>query len=243
MNVLAPQIDDPAEARQQGLSNLTFANRSRRNPAAPQPRQANPLQTGTSQGVDTTRPPVPERNPARPAYTGRIQQIQQEHQLGLQRQIQENLPLSQQESSDVQQHQLEHRRQATTPSDAEVSLYLRATRRGFQRRETSPEPLRDNPTVQEVGTRRGYPAIHQGLHHPKPRRVISEMAGTRRTGYLEVAAANTQRITPHQIFLKSQVKIQQDATNEWARRTGKPVPPYQFEDFIGKGAYGRVYRA
>ena len=42
-------------------------------------------------------------------------------------------------------------------------------------------------------SRRAYPAIHQGLDHPEPRRVISEMAGTRRTGYLEVAPAYHSR--------------------------------------------------
>ena len=68
------------------------------------------------------------------------------------------------------------------------------------------------------------------------------------------AAANIPRITPHRaiqvakeaegkmkllIAYDDQVKRQQDATDEWARRTGKSAPPYQFEDFIGKGAYGR----
>lgn len=131
-----------------------------------------------------------------------------------------------QETSDISQPEPELRRRATSPSDAEVSKFLRDTRTGHQRRETSPDSRRDNPIV-----------------HPQPRRVSPNMAGTRRTGYLEVAAANTQRITPHQVFLKGQVKRQQDATDEWARRNGKSAPPYQFEDFIGKGAYGRVFRA
>ena len=39
------------------------------------------------------------------------------------------------------------------------------------------------------------------------------------------------------------MKRQQDATDTWVHRTGKPAPPYQFEDFIGKGAYGRVFKA
>lgn len=201
------------------------------------------MQTQSQQRVDTPPPPIPERNPTRPGYTLRIQQIQQEHQLEQERQLQEDSPVSQQESSDFPQPQLEHRRRATSPSDAEVSKFLRETRPGHQRRETSPDNRRDNPTVHELGSRRVFPAIHQGLHHPQPRRVHLNMAGTRRTGYLDVAAASTQRITPHQMFLKGQVKRQQDATDEWARRTGKSAPPYQFEDFIGKGAYGRVFRA
>lgn len=208
------------------------------------------MQTEIPQRVDTPPPPVPERNPTRPGYTLRIQQIQQqhhqleqEHQFEQERQLQEKPPVNHQETSDLPQPQLEHRRRVTSPSDAEVSRFLRETRPGLQRRETSPDSCRDDPSAQRVGGRRVFPAIHQILHHPQPRRVRSIMAGTRRTGYLDVAAANTQRITPHQIFLRGQVKRQQDATDEWARRTGKSAPPYQFEDFIGKGAYGRVFRA
>ncbi|KAL9132903.1 MAG: hypothetical protein Q9175_005924 [Cornicularia normoerica] len=244
MNVIAPKIENTEEALQEGLANLTWANRSRRNTIVPQPRPAIPVQTESPQRVETPPPPVPERNPTRPGYTLRIQQIQQEHRCEQERQIQHNPPVSHQGTLDIPQPQREHRRRVTSPSDAEVSSYLRATRpQGLERRETSPEPRRENSNVQDVGSRRFFPAIHQGLHHPQPRRVLSNMAGTRRTGYLDVAAANTQRITPHQMFLKGQVKRQQDATDEWARRTGKSAPPYQFEDFIGKGAYGRVFKA
>lgn len=230
INVIAPQIEDPEKALQDGLGSLTWANKPHRAPAAPQPRPATPP------------PPIPERNPNRPSYTLRIQEIQRAHQLGLERQIQEN-PAANQQGPSTQQHHQEHRRRVTSPTDAEVSRYLRATRPDLQRRETSPEPFRGIPTIQEVVGRRNFPAIHEGLHHPQPRRVLPKMAETRRTGYLDVAAATNSRITPHQMFLKGQVKRQQDATDEWARRTGKPAPPYQFEDFIGKGAYGRVFRA
>ena len=242
VNVIAPEIEDTDKALQDGVESLTWANRSRRNPAAPQPRPASPEQREAPQGADT-RPPVPERNPNRPGYTLRIQEIQQAHQLGLERQIEANPALSDQETLRIPQHHIEHRRRATSPTDAEVSDYLRATRPGLRRRDTSPEPCRGNPTIQEVISRRESPAIHKGLHHPQPRRVQPNMAGTRHTDYLDVAAAHTSLITPHQMFLKNQAKRQQDATDEWARRTGKPAPPYQFEDFIGKGAYGRVFRA
>lgn len=201
------------------------------------------MRTEIPQTEDTPPPPVPERNPTRPGYTLRIQRIQQEYQLDPERLISESPPVNRQETPDIPQPHLEHRRRATSPSDAEVSKFLRETRPGVLRRETSPDSRRENPGIQEVGSRRAFPAVHQGLHHPQPIRVFSDMAGTRRTGYLDVAAASTQRITPHQIFLKGQVKRQQDATDEWARRTGKSAPPYQFEDFIGKGAYGRVFRA
>ncbi|CAF9915179.1 MAG: hypothetical protein ALECFALPRED_010034 [Alectoria fallacina] len=243
MNVVAPRIDDTEEALQQGWTSITWANRSHRKSAAPQPRPANPVQPGTPQRVETPPPPIPERNPLRPRYTLRIQEIERQHQLEQERQLRENPPVSHQETLDVAQPQLEHRRRPISPSDAEVSRYLRETRPGLRRREISQDCRGDSPTVQEVGSRRVYPAIHRGLHHRQPKHVESNMAGLRRTGYLDVAAASTQRITPHQIFLKSQVKRQQDATDEWARRTGKPAPPYQFEDFIGKGAYGRVFRA
>ena len=233
VRAIAPEIEDTENALRSGLENLTWANQTRRNPAAPPPRPASREQRAN------TPPPIPERNPARPGYTLRIQEIQRAHQLGLERQVQENPEPSQ----GTPQHHQEHRRRATSPTDAEVSRYLRATRPGHQRRETSPEPSRGNPTIQEVVNRRDFPATHEGLHHPKPRRALPKMAGTRSTGYLDVAAASTSRITPHQQFLKGQVKTQQDATDEWARRTGKPAPPYQFEDFIGKGAYGRVFRA
>lgn len=235
-NVIAPEIDDTGKALQDGVVSLTWANGSRRPPAVPQPRPANPEQRGAP-------PPVPERNPNRPGYTHRIQEIQREHQLGSEGQIEANPAISHQEGPGIRQHHQEHRRRATSPTDAEVSDYLRATRPGLRRRETSPDPYRGNPTIQEVISRRDTPAIHEGLHHPQPKRVLPNMAGTRRTDYLDVAAAHTTRITPHQMFLKGQVKRQQDATDEWARRTGKPAPPYQFEDFIGKGAYGRVFRA
>ena len=232
INVIAPEIDDTERALQDGLESLTWANQTRRNSAAPQPRLATPEPREAPQGANTP-PPIPERNPNRPGYTLRIQQIQQAHPVGLEGQVHAYPALSQQE----------HRRRATSPTDAEVSRYLRATRPGHQRRETSPEPFRGNPTIQEVVNSRDFPTTHEGLHHPQPRRVLPSMAGVRRTGYLDVAAASTARITPHQLFLKGQVKRQQDATDEWARRTGKPAPPYQFEDFIGKGAYGRVFKA
>ena len=236
--VIAPEIEDTEKALQEGLESLTWANQNRRPPAAPQPRPASREQRETGQRADTP-PPIPGRNPARPGYTLRIQQIQQAHQLGLERQVQENPGPSQ----GIPQHHQELRRRATSPTDAEVSRYLRRTRPGHQRRETSPEPFRGNPTIQEVVNRRDFPATHEGLQHPQPRRALPKMAGTRSTGYLDVSTASTARITPHQQFLKGQVKRQQDATDEWARRTGKPAPPYQFEDFIGKGAYGRVFRA
>ena len=76
-------------------------------------------------------------------------------------------------------------------------------------------------------TRPGFPR-----QRASPNKSEDTMAGTR-----------PQRITSHQIFLNDQVKTQQDATDAWALQTGKPTPPYQFEDFIGKGAYGRVFRA
>ena len=226
----------------QGVASLTWANRSHRASVASQPRPTSPVQAETARRVDTPPPPVPERNPTRPGYTLRIQQIEREHQLNLEREIQENPALIRQQIPGIPQRSLEHRRRATSPTDAEVSNFLRATRPG-RRRESSPEPQRGNPTIQEVASRRDFPAIHRGLHHPQPRRKLPSMAGTRRTGYLDVAAASAQRITPHQIFLKGQVQRQQDATDEWARRTGKAAPPYRFEDFIGKGAYGRVFRA
>ena len=240
---MAPEIDNTEEALQKGLANLTWANRSHRTSVAPRPRPASPVQTETSQRVDTHPPPIPERNPTRPGYGVQIQQIQQEHQLELECQDPGQSHPNRPETSDIPQPQLEHRRRATSPSDAEVSEFLRETRPGFPRRGTSPISSGHDPTLQELCSTRNFPAIHQGLHHPQPRRVLLDMAGTRRTGYLDVAAANTQRITPHQVFLKGQVKRQQDATDEWARRTGKSAPPYQFEDFIGKGAYGRVFRA
>ena len=221
--MIAPEIEDTEKALQNGLQSLTWANQNRRDPAAPQPHPASREQRETRQR-NNTPPPIPERNPER---------------LGLERQVRE----SPEPSQGIPQHHQEHRRRATSPTDAEVSRYLRRTRPGHQRRETSPEPFRGNPTIQEVVNRRDFPATHEGLHHPQPRRALPEMAGTRSTGYLDVAAASTSRITPHQQFLKGQVKRQQDATDEWARRTGKPAPPYQFEDFIGKGAYGRVFKA
>lgn len=243
INVLAPPIEDAEEALKEGVANLTWANKSHRSSAGPQPRPTSPVQTETRQRADTPPLPFRERNPARPDYTRRIQQIQREHQLGLERQIQENPALSHQGSASIPPNHLGHQRRATSPSDAEVSRVLRKYRPSHQRPETSPEPRKGNPTIQQVASRRNFPSIHQGLHHPQPRRVVPSMAGSRRTGYLDVPTASTTQITPHQIFLKGQVKRQQDATDEWARRTGKSAPPYRFEDFIGKGAYGRVFKA
>ena len=233
MKAIAPPMEDTDGALKDGISNLTFSNKSHRSSA----------RTATRQRADTHPPPIPERNPNRPAYSLRIQQLQEQHQHELERQNQVDPALSHQETSSSPQHHPEHRRRATTPTDAEVSHYLRATRPGHRRRESSPEPESGNPSIQEVASRRRLRALHQGLHHPQPRRELPNMAGTRRTDFLDVAAASTQRVTPHQMFLKGQVQRQQDATDEWARRTGKPAPPYRFEDFIGKGAYGRVFRA
>ena len=243
VNVVAPKIENTEEALTQSLASLTWVNRSQRDSAAPQPRPAAPVQAENSRRVESPPPPIPERNPTRPSYTARIQEIEQEHRLELARQIQDNPARSHQQTPGTSQNHPRHRRRATSPTDAEVSDYLRSTRPGLRRREALPQAHRGNPTIQEVAGRRVPRAFDQELHHPQPRRPPPDMAAIRRTSYLDVAAATNQRITPHQIFLKGQVQRQQDATDEWARRTGKPAPPYKFEDFIGKGAYGRVFRA
>ena len=241
VKVVAPEIENTEEALTQSLASLTWVDRSRRVPAEPRSRPAAPVQTELPRRVESPPPPIPERNPTRPNYALRIQQ---EHQLEVARRIQDNPALSHQQARGIPQHQPEHRRRANSPTDAEVSKYLRKTRPGQQRRELSPQAHRGNPTVQEEASRRDFPAHHQELHHPQPRRPSPDMAAMRRrTSYLEVAAATNQHLTPHQLFLKGQVQRQQDATDEWARRTGKPAPPYKFETFIGKGAYGRVFKA
>ena len=240
VNVVAPEIENTEEALTQSVASLTWVNRSRRVPAEPRSRPAAPVQTEHPRRVESPPPPIPERNPTRPNYA---QRIQQENRLEAARRIQDNPALSHQQTRSIPQHHPEHRRRATSPTDAEVSKLLRKTRPGHQRREVSPQAHRGNPTIQEEASRRDFPAFHQELHHPQPRRPPPDMAAMRRTSHLDVAAAANQRLTPHQLFLKGQVQRQQDATDEWARRTGRSAPPYQFEAFIGKGAYGRVFKA
>ena len=164
-------------------------------------------------------PSIPRINPDRPSGIPRIEQIQQDHS------------------------EPERRRRAASPSDAEISKFLRKTRPKVQKSHTTSQSRDNDLVVQKVGSRRILSCTNQGFQNLQSSHIVHEMAGTRRTGYLDAAAANIPRITPHQVFLKDQVKRQQDATDEWARRTGKPAPPYQFEDFIGKGAYGRVFKA
>ena len=243
INVMAPEIEDTDGALIEGLASLTWANSNRSLPAVQPTRPTSLVQIATTQREDIPPPPVPERAADRPGQTLRIQRTKQEHQVELERRIPTNPALSHKQTLSVPQHQTGHRRRATSPTDAEVSDFLRGTRPSLQRRETSPEADRGKPTIQEVASRIEFPAVYPNLRHPQPTRIAPDMAGTRRADYLDVTAASTPRVTPHQAFLKGQVQRQQDATDEWARRTGKPAPPYQFEDFIGKGAYGRVFKA
>ena len=74
MDFMAPEIENPHEALQGGLDSLTFTNGRRRNPIAPQTRSLAPTQVVSTQRVETSRPPVPERNPNRPGHPLRVQQ-------------------------------------------------------------------------------------------------------------------------------------------------------------------------
>lgn len=214
----APKLDSPAEAAEaiaQGIGGITWTNHSRRIPSIPQSHPSDLERTETSQThrVVTPPPSIPERNPARGNYILKIRQHQNEE---------------------------ESKKQGRPASlnTAQVNRFLRDTRPGF-----SQYRPQDHPILQEGPGRRRFPVVQQRLNHPQINHGLSTMAGTRRTVFLDATRASTQSITPHQIFLQSQVKRQQDATNAWAHRTGKPAPPYHFEDFIGKGAYGRVFKA
>ena len=59
--------------------------------------------------------------------------------------------------------------------------------------------------------------------------------------YLDAAAA-LEAITQHKSEAIRLAREQSDAVNEMCRRSKTEVPPYSFEELIGKGAYGRVYK-
>lgn len=239
-NAIAPKIENQEEAVQHGINNLVWANSHDRRPTTRQPHPTRLVQTQSPHRSNNPPPPNPERNPAPPDSILPTQQIQEEHQG---RAVSPTSLSDAQLSKYLRDTRPDLQPRERSPNNHIDKPIIQETRPNLQPRERSPNNHRDKLIIREVGSRRDYPTIHQGLHHPQPSSVSPNMAGTRRTDYLDVTAARTQRTTPHQIFLKGQAKRQQDATDEWARRTGKMAPPYQFEDFIGKGAYGRVFKA
>lgn len=213
-------LDDPAEAIQQSIGGITWTNENRRVPSNSQPHPVGLERAEAVQALrpDTPTPPIPARNPARGDYIPVIRQYQEADQ----RKVQER-PLS-----------------LNTLNTAQVNKFFQETRPGLAG-QYRPE---DHPILREGGPSRShFAAINQGVSHLQPSQPPCTMAGARRTVLLDANPEDFQQMTPHQLFLKSQVKRQQDATNAWAHRTNKPAPPYQFEDFIGKGAYGRVFKA
>ena len=46
-----------------------------------------------------------------------------------------------------------------------------------------------------------------------------------------------------QLKTRQEAKEQEAIIHERLRQAGKPIPPYEFQNYIGKGSYGRVYVA
>ena len=96
--------------------------------------------------INTPPPPIPERNWARPGYTLRNQQLQQEHQRGQERQIREYPVINQQTCSDAPKIQFEHQKRVFSLTDAELSeSFVKSARISEERKR------------QEIGAKTHFP--------------------------------------------------------------------------------------
>ena len=46
-----------------------------------------------------------------------------------------------------------------------------------------------------------------------------------------------------QVKTRIEAKEQEAVIHERLKRANQPIPPYEFQNYIGKGSYGRVYVA
>ena len=82
--------------------------------------------------------------------------------------------------------------------------------------------------------------LHQALQrNEKP----SQMANARLPSSLNRLSIYSQQLSKSQIKTRQEAKEQQAVIHERLKRANEPIPPYEFQNYIGKGSYGRVYVA
>jgi serine/threonine protein kinase len=68
------------------------------------------------------------------------------------------------------------------------------------------------------------------------------MDNSRASGFLDPTSAMAAAISKHKAEAIKLAREQGAAVREMCRRAKTEPPPYEFEELIGKGSYGRVYK-
>ena len=69
------------------------------------------------------------------------------------------------------------------------------------------------------------------------------MAAIRASTFFDPSFERLSRLPESQRFTRNEAKQQEAIIHAKLKRAGEPIPPYEFQNFIGKGTYGRVYQA
>ncbi len=69
------------------------------------------------------------------------------------------------------------------------------------------------------------------------------MASHRESQFLDPASAIGNDLSRHKAAAVKIAKDQEQAIHAKLRRNGDPIPEYEFLELIGKGSYGRVFKA
>jgi hypothetical protein len=124
-------------------------------------------------------------------------------------------------------------------------------RRSGERLEPVPEGIEDNvseeteygPTEQTEGDLESIPAASNDNPHPRPQDPkMSEKMDAPKTLDPATAREAVAVLTKAKLETMRLAREQAEAVGEMCRRAGSELPPYCFDDLIGKGAYGRVYK-
>ena len=69
------------------------------------------------------------------------------------------------------------------------------------------------------------------------------MASYRESQFLDPTSAVGNELSRHKIAAIQIAKDQENAIHQKLRRNGDTIPEYEFLELIGKGSYGRVFKA
>lgn len=106
---------------------------------------------------------------------------------------------------------------------------------------TTPKP-RQNP-IQESKRKTSTASCAQSSYTKQPSLPFSIMATNRLPSSLNRLSIYSQQLSRSQLKTRQEAKEQQAVIHEQLRRANEPIPPYEFQNYIGKGSFGRVYVA